>query len=287
MPDTLAATSGLVSGVIEFSAVDGPGNRFVVFTQGCNFNCVACHNPYTINPCIDCGLCIDTCTSGALGSDASGHITWDAALCSGSDVCIATCPYDSTPKARTTAVTDLVGRIRRAAPFLSGVTVSGGEATQQPAFVRDLFASVKSELPRLTCFVDSNGAASTATWDLLDPVMDAAMVDLKCLDDATHRRLAGASNAEVLASIRLLAARGKLYEVRLLLLPGHNDSDDLLARTGAWLASVDPLMRVKVIGFRHHGVRPSPLPLSEPSAEQREHYADVLRSEGDFESAVE
>ena len=286
MPETLAATSGLVSGVIEFSAVDGPGNRFVVFTQGCNLNCVACHNPYTINPCIDCGLCVDTCPSGALGLDASGHISWDAAVCTGTDVCIDTCPYDSTPKARPTAVAELVARIRRAAPFLSGVTVSGGEATQQPGFVRDLFAAVKAELPGLTCFVDSNGAAPATTWDLLDPVMDAAMIDLKCFDDAIHRRLTGASNAEVLASIRLLAERGKLHEVRLLLVPGQNDADDLLVRTGAWLASIDPTMRVKVIGFRHHGVRPSVIPLHEPSAEQREHYADVLRTQGDFDLLV-
>jgi len=284
---TLATpVAGLVTDVIEFSAVDGPGNRFVVFTQGCNFNCVACHNPYTINPCIDCGLCVDTCPSGALGLDASGHITWDAATCSGSDVCIATCPYDSTPKARAMAVDALLGRIRRAAPFLSGVTVSGGEATQQAGFVRDLFAAVKAELPGLTCFVDSNGAAPVSTWDLLDPVMDAAMIDLKCLDDGIHRRLVQASNAEVLESIRLLAGRGKLHEVRLLLMPGQNDSDDLLARTGAWLASMDPRMRVKVIGFRHHGVRPSTVPLLEPSAEQREHYADVLRRESDFELVV-
>jgi YjjW family glycine radical enzyme activase len=284
---TLATpVAGLVTDVIEFSAVDGPGNRFVVFTQGCNFNCVACHNPYTINPCIDCGLCVDTCPSGALGLDASGHITWDAATCSGSDVCIATCPYDSTPKARTMAVDALLGRIRRAAPFLSGVTVSGGEATQQAGFVRDLFAAVKAELPGLTCFVDSNGAAPVSTWDLLDPVMDAAMIDLKCLDDGIHRRLVQASNAEVLESIRLLAGRGKLHEVRLLLMPGQNDSDDLLARTGAWLASMDPRMRVKVIGFRHHGVRPSAVPLLEPSAERREHYADVLRRESDFELVV-
>ena len=284
---TLATpVAGLVTDVIEFSAVDGPGNRFVVFTQGCNFNCVACHNPYTINPCIDCGLCVDTCPSGALGLDASGHITWDAATCSGSDVCIATCPYDSTPKARAMAVDALLGRIRRAAPFLSGVTVSGGEATQQAGFVRDLFAAVKAELPGLTCFVDSNGAAPVSTWDLLDPVMDAAMIDLKCLDDGIHRRLVQASNAEVLESIRLLAGRGKLHEVRLLLMPGQNDSDDLLARTDAWLASMDPRMRVKVIGFRHHGVRPSAVPLLEPSAEQREHYADVLRRESDFELVV-
>ena len=39
---------GLVAGTIPFSNVDGPGNRFVVFLQGCNFDCVACHNPQTI-----------------------------------------------------------------------------------------------------------------------------------------------------------------------------------------------------------------------------------------------
>jgi YjjW family glycine radical enzyme activase len=286
LAELVEATSGLVTDVIEFSAVDGPGNRFVVFTQGCNFNCLACHNPYTINPCIDCGLCIDTCPSGALGLDASGHITWDADVCAGGDQCIATCPYDSTPKARTTEVTALLTRIRRAAPFLSGVTVSGGEATQQVGFVRDLFTGVKAELPGLTCFVDSNGAAPASTWDLLDPVMDAAMIDLKCFDDAIHRRLVGASNTEVLASIRLLAGRGKLSEVRLLIVPGQNDADSLLSLTGSWLASVDPRMRLKVIGFRHHGVRPSAVPLPEPSAEQREHYADVLRREGDFDLVV-
>ena len=41
-------TTGYVADTIAFSNVDGPGNRFVVFLQGCNFDCVACHNPQTI-----------------------------------------------------------------------------------------------------------------------------------------------------------------------------------------------------------------------------------------------
>lgn len=33
-----------ISGIIEESIVDGPGIRFVVFTQGCSHNCKGCHN---------------------------------------------------------------------------------------------------------------------------------------------------------------------------------------------------------------------------------------------------
>ena len=63
----MSSLRGLVADTLEFSAVDGPGNRFVVFLQGCTFDCLACHNPYTINPCVDCGECVDQCPSGALG----------------------------------------------------------------------------------------------------------------------------------------------------------------------------------------------------------------------------
>jgi pyruvate formate lyase activating enzyme len=277
---------GLVTDVITFSAVDGPGNRFVVFLQGCNFDCLACHNPYTIKPCTDCGICVESCNSGALRIGASGQVTWDASACTGTDACISACPFDSTPKARAQQVSELLGQIRRAAPFISGITVSGGEATGQAGFVRALFTAVKAELPHLTCFVDSNGAAAPSAWNDLDEVMDAAMIDLKCLDEDIHRKVTGASNAQTLASIELLAARGKLHEVRLLLIAGVNDSDELLAETGRWLAAINPSLRIKVIGYRAHGVRPSPILLAEPDAEQRAHYAEVLGAEGSFDFVV-
>ena len=101
MSATPADTTGFVADTITFSNVDGPGNRFVVFLQGCNFDCVACHNPQTI-------------------------------------------PLATGEHFRT-SVAELLPRIRRAAPFLGGITVSGGEATLQPDFVHALFSTVKAD----------------------------------------------------------------------------------------------------------------------------------------------
>lgn len=243
-----AELTGLVADTISFSNVDGPGNRFVVFLQGCNFDCVACHNPQTI----------------------PGHAPVDG----------------HAPRRRT--VDDLVTEIRRTAPFISGITVSGGEATQQPAFMAALFAAVRAdpELAGLTCLVDSNGACPLPVWDELAPLMDGAMIDLKCLDPTIHERMTGHGNDEVLASIRHLHELGRLYEVRLLVVAGVNDDPSLLRRTGEWLAAVDPAMRVKVIGFRRHGVRPHDPPLVEPTLESLHAAAEILVSVADFDLTV-
>lgn len=277
-------THGLITDTITFSSVDGPGNRFVVFLQGCNFDCIACHNPYTINVCNSCGECVAVCPSEALGFSLTGELEWNRDACGGSDACIAACPWDATPKAVRRPVWEVLAEIRRAAPFLSGVTVSGGESTMQADFVRELFTAIKTDpvLSRLTCFVDSNGAAERRTWRSLLPVLDGVMVDLKCLDPDIHMAITGQPNDLVLESIRYLGAVDRLHEVRLLLIPGINDDPALLDRTASWLADIDPTLRIKLIGFRQHGVRPSSLRLVEPTPEQMQSYEDIFATRAVF-----
>ena len=47
-----------ISGIAEDSIVDGPGLRFVVFTQGCPHRCPGCHNPQTHD--FSAGTLVDT-----------------------------------------------------------------------------------------------------------------------------------------------------------------------------------------------------------------------------------
>ena len=169
-------------------------------------------------------------------------------------------------------------------PFISGVTASGGEATQQAAFLFEWFDRLATmpDLRHLTRFVDSNGGCDLRVWDRLAPVMDGAMIDLKSFDDSVHRVLTGVGNAPVLASIRRLVELDLLYEVRLLLVGGYNDAPMRILRTGAWLSGLDPHMRIKLIGFRSHGTRPHLPPMGEPTNDQLEVAAELLRSVGDF-----
>ena len=227
-----------VADVIQFSWVDGPGNRFVLFLQGCNFNCLACHNPQTI-------------------------------------------PLQ-TPLAKDYSVGDVLEKIRQSLPYITGVTVSGGEATVQHEFLFDLFVAIKAapDLKHLTTFIDSSGNAEKHVWEILLPVTDGVMLDLKVLNNVKHLELTSSSNTAVLETLKFLASRGKLYEVRLLLIPGQNDSNEELRETAQWLLHVDAAVRVKINSFMTHGVRASSMAWAEVTDEDRLRYRQVLMEEG-------
>lgn len=279
---------GHLNKLLPFSLVDGPGNRMVLFLQGCNFDCVACHNPYTITECDSCGVCFEKCPQSAL-SDGNGLmplVDWNA--CDNCEICVEVCPSDSTPLSRFVSVDEILDEIRPVSPFISGITVSGGEATLQADFVATLFTAIKRDesLGSLTTFIDSNGSASRQVWDLLAPVTDGVMVDLKAFDPQTHLDLTGQPNGPVLESIEYLSRLGLLYEVRLLIMPGHNDSEDNIDATAAWLRDIDPAMRIKVIGFRRHGTRPAAAQIDEPGPEQLRAIEARLRDTGFADVAV-
>lgn len=248
-----------VSRWLPFSCVDGPGNRLVLFLQGCNFRCPGCHNPHTIGLCDDCGDCLAVCPSGAL-TQREGKVHWQSALCTDCDACLDACPRSANPKTTTMTVAEVLALLRRYGPLLTGITVSGGEATTQLPFVIALFTAIRQaqDLSHLTCLLDSNGSLGEMGWQRLLPVLDGAMIDLKGWRDSVHHSLTGVGRERVLASLQLLASHGKLTELRLLHVPGRSDFLDadgkLEAALVLFLQSLGPVP-IRLNGFRHHGVR--------------------------------
>ena len=176
-----------VAGIVQSSAVDGPGNRYVVFLQGCNFNCAACHNPTTIGRCDGCGNCVEHCPHQALAFTDEG-IAYDPASCDHCRVCVTVCPIDADPTIRLMTPGDLVAELRPLAPFLSGITVTGGEPTLQLDGLVALLTAIKTdgELGGMTTLLDTNGTLTRSGWERLLPVLDGAMVDLQAFRFREH-----------------------------------------------------------------------------------------------------
>ncbi|MCF8778266.1 YjjW family glycine radical enzyme activase [Vibrio sp. IRLE0018] len=247
---------GKVSRVLPFSCVDGPGNRLVIFLQGCNFRCLSCHNPHTIRHCNHCGDCVTACPEGAL-IKKNNSVVWLEEVCSHCDHCLEVCPYHSNPKIKEWTVSEMVDLIRKQHLFISGVTVSGGEATLQLGFVRELFKAIKNDaqLAHLSCFIDSNGSLATHGWETISPYLDGAMIDLKAWQSETHHWLVGRDNHRVILSIKHLVELGKLHEIRLLHIPGRSDLDSEFVALSAFLATLPSNVKIRLNAFGHHGVK--------------------------------
>lgn len=278
--------SGVVSRILAWSVVDGPGNRLTVFLQGCNYACRACHNPHTMGQCDHCGDCIPVCVPGAL-SKVDGRVIFDAARCTRCDACLDACPIHANPMAQGMSVDDVLAVARAHLPFLTGVTVSGGEATLQADFVRELFSAIKAdpELNRLTCLIDSNGHLGEAGWDSLLPVTDGVLLDIKAFDPALHRELTGRDNERSIASARYLAARGKLAELRFLMIPGKTDGAAEIDRLIAFAKELGGVP-VRLNAFRTHGVRGEAAAWTPMPREGVEAAATKLRAAGVAEVAT-
>ncbi|WP_237154475.1 YjjW family glycine radical enzyme activase [Oryzibacter oryziterrae] len=275
------ALTAQVSKILTWSVVDGPGNRFVLFLQGCTYRCLACHNPHTIGQCDHCGACVATCPSGAL-SLRDGRVVHDPAPCTSCDTCLRTCPINANPMVQTMTVADVLARIRTAQAFLTGITVSGGEATMQLRFVSALFAALKTsgDLRHLSCMIDSNGHLGPRGWASVLPFTDGVLLDIKAFDPDRHRRLTGRSNERSIASARLLAAAGKLSELRLLMIPGETDLDAEIDALTRLVLDLSPETRIRLNAFQHHGVRGEAREWAKMERDGVERAAERLRAAG-------
>lgn len=261
--------------IIPFSYVDGPGNRTAIFFQGCSFRCTYCHNPESVELCRSCGLCVPGCPVGALRVEG-GAVRWEASLCVGCDRCIQVCPHGSNPRIRLLTAEELWAECAPQLPYIEGITVSGGECTQQHEFLPGLFDL--AHRAGKTAFVDTNGQTLFSRMPELTQAMDMAMLDVKSTLEEEHLALTGRPCATVLENLRYLANRDKLYEIRTVVAPGLRSAETV--NTASRLLADYPAVRYKLIRFRSWGVRGPMENEQSPSLETMEELKALAQSNG-------
>ena len=274
-----------VNKIIPFSNVDGPGNRTAVFFQGCPFNCLFCHNPETIHLCRDCGICVPGCPAGALKQNGAGQVTWDKARCVQCDACIKACPHDASPRVEWMTVEEIMRMIRRTAPYISGVTASGGECTLHCDFLIDLFAEVR-KLGK-TCLIDSNGSYDFEADPRVLEVCDGVMLDVKAVDPAWSDTLISYPRDRILRGLDYLLRCGRLAEVRTVIFPGRDrENEETVRYTARHILGGCPY---KIIRYRPYGVRERYrriLGEEETDPDYAERFALLARAEGALQAYV-
>ncbi len=248
-------TKGLVNRIIRFSLVDGPGSRMAVFLQGCNMQCLYCHNPETQRVCSQCGQCLPACRHAALCLVAD-CIVHDPSRCRECDACLEACLQGSSPKCQWIEAKEIVRLVRESAPLLDGLTISGGECTLQPDFVVELCEQVH-QLPRMTILLDTNGHMPPVVRDRLSTAADGFIIDIKAMDAQVHERLTGMDNALILDNIRRLHRAGKVHEIRTVVVPGYTDNASEIEAIAKWVAGLHDRVSLRLIRFRPYGVKTS------------------------------
>lgn len=240
-----------VNKIIPFSNVDGPGNRTAVFFQACSFNCLFCHNPETIHLCSNCGECLLKCPAGALTKDEGGQVIWDKDSCVQCDTCIKVCPNDASPKVTRMTVPEIMSEINKTAPYITGVTTSGGECTLYNEFLTDLFTEVNKM--GKTCLIDSNGSFDFEKDPRVLKVCDGVMLDVKAVGREWHEQLTGHSPETILKNLDFLLKENKLFEVRTVIFPGRDPENEETVRYTA--KHIGDRCPYKIIRYRPFGVR--------------------------------
>ena len=198
--------------------VDGPGLRYVIFTQGCLLRCQFCHNPDT----------------------------WAFGKGEGKEVSVAELMKD---------IKDYLPFLQASN---GGVTVSGGEPLLHTEFIFELFTECKKLGIHTTidtsggCFTRKERFIESL--DRLMEVTDLIMLDLKQINDRKHRILTSVSNKHILDFAHYLEEKQKTVWVRHVLIPGVTDQEEDLRQLADFIHSLSNVEKVEVLPYHRLGV---------------------------------
>lgn len=213
----MSEIKGLIHSTESFGAADGPGVRFVIFTQGCKMRCRFCHNPDTWSIEGD-----ETCTEMTAEEVLSRALRYRSYWKSG-----------------------------------GGITVSGGEPLLQIEFLTELFRLAKAEGVNTCVDTAGNPFTREepffSKFQELMRYTDLLLLDIKEINPERHRSITGFGNENILDMARYLSEIGKPVWIRHVLVPGLSDFDSDLDALAEFIGTLDNVQKVEVLPYHTLG----------------------------------
>lgn len=142
--------------------------------------------------------------------------------------------------------------LSRVSPYLrpggGGVTCSGGEPLLQPDFTAAIFQEAHG-LGLTTCLDTTGQGTKHGNWDKVLPHTDMVLFCIKHLDPARYTALTGLHQAGALKFAAELRARAIPFWLRYVLIPGHTDDADGIAKLVAFCADQPSLQGVELLPY--------------------------------------
>ncbi|MEU4163998.1 pyruvate formate-lyase-activating protein [Actinoplanes sp. NPDC026670] len=176
--------------------------------------------------------------------------------------CPLRCQYCHSPdtwyrrSGRVMDADELMTEISRYERFIKvargGVTLSGGEALQQPDFVREIFTRCHEK--GLHTALDTSGYLGAKASDELLDVTDLVLLDIKSGDEHTYHQVTRTGTLQpTIDFAHRLADRGIPIWIRFVLVPGLTDAVANVEAVARIAASIPTVERVEVLPFHRLG----------------------------------
>lgn len=206
---------GHIHSIETFGTVDGPGIRYVVFTQGCPMRCEYCHNPDTW--VYDAGELMDTDDILKDYDSYKPYLTGGGITLTGGE-----------PMLQIDFLIELFRKAREK-NIHTCLDTSGIMYNEDN---KEMIAKI-DELMKYTCLV---------------------MLDIKHIDDEEHKKLTGHSNKNILAFARYLNKKNIPVWIRHVTVPGITYNKEYLIRLGEFLAELNNMQALDVLPYHTMGV---------------------------------
>lgn len=208
------SVTGHIHSTESFGSVDGPGIRFIVFTQGCRMRCEFCHNPDTWKIGSGKVRTPDDVLEEALKYREFWGDKGGITVSGGEPLLQIDFLIELFKKAKAQGVHTTI------------------DTCGQPFTREEPFFSKFNELMEYT---------------------DLLLFDIKHIDNDAHKRLTSQGNAPILEMAKYLSEINKPVWIRHVLVPERSDYDEYLIRLDEFIKGLNNVDKVEILPYHTMG----------------------------------